>query len=328
MGNSRCAKRAWRRACRRACRFGHTYYRGSYLTRTQVIQQVQVSNSELMPEPEGTTSRPRSTANGVNGLNGSSRKHMDRQGRPMGQNSRQPGIKIFSWNVGGLGIGQLDSLLNYFCKEGIQVATLQETRWRNDCEWQSGPFLMIHSAGGTSDIYCGVLTCINVLLCPASLVRCSSTIPGRLLHVRLSHPNNSQHIDILNCYQHFLGRSDKASLVEQVEHKRQNFLHKLSGVLSGLPFRNHVLVMGDFNMNVEPLGNLVGSACGQFSPSWSPSADLMSMIETHDLCVLNTWSSPLSFSSSGPKGGRALVDYVMARRVQVSAASRCVSYMH
>ena len=171
------------------------------------------------------------------------------------------------------------------------------------------------------------MTCINTSLCPPSLVRFHAVVPGRLLHVRLSHPNNTQHIDILNCYQHVLGKGED-QVLETMEHKRLSLLTKLSGTLAGLPSRNHVLVCGDLNMNVEPLDRLVGPSCGQTSPSWCPSHDPMALIELYDLCVLNTWSHSMAFTSSGPQGGRVLVDFVMARSVQVAPMSRCVRFLH
>ena len=36
----------------------------------------------------------------------------------------------------------------------------------------------------------------------------------------------------------------------------------------------------------------------------------------------------MAFTSSGPQGGRALVDFIMARSVQVTPLSRCVRFLH
>ena len=128
MGNSRCAKRSWRQACQRALRDGHAFYRGRSLLRVRVLSCIQHSRSDVTFAPEGLTSRRRSALNQFQNSSAFSTRdrQQNRQGTRIGQQRRQPWFKLCSWNVGGLGIGQLDSFLNYFWHLGAQVATLQE----------------------------------------------------------------------------------------------------------------------------------------------------------------------------------------------------------
>ena len=251
-----------------------------------------------------------------------------RRGTRPGQVHRFPRVKSFSWNVGGLSVAKLDFLLEWFLQEKIQVAMLQETRWNIESEWASRPFVLIHSGGTDKDKYCGVLTIINTSLVNARSVRHATILPGRILQVRLSHPKTSQHIDIINGYQFFLGSS---SVAEERAPKQQLFLDKLDQTLAGLPRRNVLILGGDFNMGLPRTSPWIGSCCNTDSMQMTAEQEQFLQIVTRfGLCAINSWGPMNAYTCTGPVGGQSFIDFVFLRQehADLEAKRTKIQYTH
>ena len=61
-------------------------------------------------------------------------------GKRRGEERRAGRLKVFSWNIGGLSIGQLDELLAWAEETSYDLVFVQETRWRQECTWETNSF--------------------------------------------------------------------------------------------------------------------------------------------------------------------------------------------
>ena len=101
----------------------------------------------------------------------------------------------------------------------------------------------------------------------------------------------------------------------------------LDNVLSALPHRNVLLIGGDLNAKLSPCGPHVGPAVGP-SSSVHVDNDLMALVQKHNLCMLNTWSSASAYTSIGPRGGRATIDYLATRLPQADSRAKQVVHQY
>ena len=306
-------KRSWRRALARAIREGHSWYRGRILTASHARA---ILHSDVVPASVPKRRRHTCATTSL-------------RVRP-GEQARAGRLTYFNWNAGGLATPTWDSLMEYMCLRQIDIATIQETRWSFDGEWTASGYHCIHSASAEDKGQAGVLTCIRCSLCPASALRLASVWPGRLLHVRA--PVGQNCLDIINMYQYFLpgdlGRGlEQQKAAELKVEKREKLLHALAGLLGLVPYRNCLLVAGDFNASLSSSSSLVGPAVQPLSKH-ATDETLQSIIEAYQLCCLNTWQSRWNYSCQGPQGSRTVIDYVMIRNIHADASARQVKYLY
>ena len=302
-------KRSYKRALRRAMRLGQCRYRGKVLTRQQVLH--------MGYSPEDFPSARHSQT-----IVSSKRS----SGRP-GEQARAPRLKVFSWNCGGLSGDVYDNLLVSLAEDKIDVAFVQETRWGFTSEWETEWFYCFQSglpnnSTKKSGEAGGVLTLVRKELASRTALRWCAHVPGRIMQVRL--PYGKQHVDLINVYQKFCPHFWESSL--QAETYHATWL-ALDNVLSALPCRNVLLIGGDLNAKLSPCGPHVGHAVGQSSSTYVDT-DLMALVQKHNLCMLNSWSSPSAYTSVGPRGGRATVDYLATRLPQADSRSKQVMHLH
>ena len=246
--------------------------------------------------------------------------------RRLGQPHRHPRVKCFSWNVGGLTTERLDNLLAWFESEHILLATLQETRWTFDSEWVSGSFSIIHSGGTKQDRFCGIMVVVHSSLCPSYHIRHAIVIPGRVLHVRLAHPKCSQSIDLVNCYQHYVGTG---GATESRGLQQVSLLDALWQTLSGFPRRNLLYIAGDFNMGLPSFSSMVGSSSQTLTDSMDDVQEkFLQMVVSFGLCAINSWGSPNAVTCHGPKGGGSFIDFLFLRVDHADVQSKQVKFLH
>lgn len=160
---------------------------------------------------------------------------------------------------------------------------------------------------------------ISTKLCRPEQVAWTSNIDGRLLHARLfTHPRP---VDIICGYQHVYTPS------QTQRANRMQWWHKLYSLLSSLPNRNHVVLTGDFNCNLEHRPGYSGPAIHRHRNANSPgtchpdAAELTRIIVDHDLISLNSWNA-----QDGPTFCNDLassrIDHVFCKRFQSDAASK------
>ena len=288
-------KRSLLRALRRLDRTGNTTYRGHRYT------------LPLADTPSCTP--PRCT-----------RSHSD--GRT------QPRIHVMSWNAGGLSSDRYQQLLLWLQGPGkhLHVVAVQETHWRHDASYQAHGWLAFHFPCSANDKSAGILILVNKLLYPHHKVQLTCLVEGRLIHLRLElNPS----IDVLVLYQHLYATN--------AQHKGQDGLHhaqaqrskvwtKVHQCLSGLPSRNSVLLLGDFNTDLLPDPPHVGPGVRTRLSKQPPDQhEFQQLLKTFSLCALNCWrragtQAQTFLPATGHRGTQ--IDFVLTRLPQADGLAR------
>jgi len=259
-------KRAYRRARRRAELHGGTMYRGQWMSAIAL----------------GTTHAAAADNSGV-----------QPRDRPVKlERTTTTRLRIRSYNASGL-TGPVYDYLHYWltteCQEDVVI--LQELHWgcgRGEAAWQIPGWTVIVSA--SPDNRCaGVGVFISTKVVPGDLVSFRTCIPGRLLHVRCT--DESKTLDIIAGYQWV--RTDGGD--KCTADRRSHFWTQLGLLLHSIPTRNLVVVGADFNTQCRPLSGLVGR--GVMDTTRSPDAELESLLNEHQLVLLNTWGRSRKYIS-------------------------------
>ena len=140
--------------------------------------------------------------------------------------------------------------------------------------------------------------------------------PGRLLHVRI---NMQQSLDLINVCQY--AANDHKSTPE----RRYRLLLSLQKTLQSLPSRNVLIMAGDMNTTCTPTEKV----CGRWvMPATElhnkDSSDLMAILSTYSLSVLNSWIRPrhrqLATFTFGQLASQ--IDYVICRQSQATNCAK------
>eukprot|EP00435_Cladocopium_sp_Y103_P038507 s2178_g10.t1 len=156
-------------------------------------------------------------------------------------------------------------------------------------------------------------------LCPSHKVSWQTLTEGRLLHVRLHL--GFRNYDIVGVY-HWTHQSTNKS-------KRSAFLQTLDLLLSGLPKRNLLALIGDFNTSVHSFGGVVGTSCYTVKSAvtmgaqHTDSCDLEHLLQRHELCVLNTWNQQDGLTFCGPLS-TSRIDFIICRQRQLDGEAKRV----
>ena len=299
-------KRSYKRAIRRAFRAGFSFYQGRILTKKGLVQQG-VTMERDVSRPAYPTSKHCSTKKG--------------------EQARAPRLKCLSWNVGGLDNATYDALLVYLCDENIDIACFQETRWGFTSTWHASGYFCFHSGlPNNSTVKSGeaggVLTLVKTSLSPLSMLRWCPTVPGRLLQVRI--PHRDQHVDIINIYQRFCPSKAVHSEALEAYH---GIWQSLDNILGGIPKRNLLILLGDFNASVSSCPPYVGFCTGSSGQTVDVDAELDALVSKHSLCLLNTFSASTELTSVGPRGGGRVIDFVGVRLGHDDHIARAVKFV-
>ena len=142
--------------------------------------------------------------------------------------SKKPRSKVMSWNVGALTTELWEEIQHYAKVHQFDLMALQSTGWNFSSTWQIPGYSIIHS--GSTDRY------------PDGLLLMVSHKLAMVERIRLKMQNNS--MDYVMVYQHpwrnHLTPEENSAL-------RQQVWDELHESLSKLPFRNQVILGGDFN---------------------------------------------------------------------------------
>ena len=281
-------KRAFQRAQARAGKQGGTWYRGQWRTARSL-------GVVLEPNVAGPTRPPTAT-----------HVHMASQGR-------FPRLRIVSYNVGGMSAELYDTFVSWLAAQNsVDVVVLQETHWglgRTANTWSTGGWHFISSPSSDTR-YAGVCICVNSRVAGAEDLDYRVLCPGRLLHVRIHNPRQDTSVDVVGLYQWVpQSRAPEGNLAN-----RHRLWMQLGQLLGTLPKRNVLLLAGDFNSTCCRLDVHVGS--GVLASSRKPDEDLLNLIRTHDLCLLNTWSSarPRVCATFVNGSMRSQIGFIVTRR--------------
>ena len=140
--------------------------------------------------------------------------------------------------------------------QNIDVALVTETHWKlemDPCTWSLPNWHCIHFAS-TQRKTAGMLLYVSKRVVSDSNIRFSSHLSGRLAHVRLyTHTP----VDLILCYQHASNTKAEAETIR----KRAHFWHKLASLLSSIPWRHLLLVLGDFNTPLAETSTAIHGPC-------------------------------------------------------------------
>ena len=279
-------KRSSQRAYARACRMGGTPYRGRWRP-LEWFQPTPLRVQSLGP-------------------------------RRLTQIDSSSTWKTINWNAGGLTANIYQELQTFLRLHDVDLAIMQETKWRFDSSWSSTDYHYIHSQGlNKEDKVAGVLTIIAAKHAKASDIQYSVLHPGRLLHVRL--PRGQSHVDVLNCYQYAV--NDREGVFE----RRFQLLSRLQKCLHGLPQRNSLILGGDLNSPVVSSPPTSGPCVLNHNLMYyRDHKDLLNILQTSHLCVLNTWTKPQHGQLATYTFGKIAtqIDFLVTRRRQASSEAR------
>ena len=290
---TRTFKRSYKRAQKRATEHGITWYRGQWMTPTQLGTQYK-GNCSVTPKTKN-----------VSVSAGHKRKR----------------LTVLCWNSGGLPSADWDWVQHWLTQQSIDVIAIQESHWPFTNEWQQRDFYCFHS--GCSSRSGGLLTLISKRLCHSDAISWAEPIPGRLMHIRIHGQNRS--IDIVNAYQHVHAQ-------DRLED-RTTFWTTLQTTLHQIPKRNNLIMLGDWNTSLTRSTTAIGlptyvqddRRCQ--GPQHSDSHVFHNILLQHDLIAVNTWQHGL-----GPtyrfQNKHSRIDYVICRPHFSDTTSKGVQYLH
>ena len=267
-GDGHVKKKAFQRAVRRAKRDGGTWYRNQWLT-----------SPVRDPLPDQATWHP----------------------LPKVRVSKRARTTILSWNAGSLCQELWLEIQQYAHTHKFDLMAIQSTGWSFTSQWRVPGYTAIHS-GSTSRYQDGVMLLISDRIAASEQISVSEIIPGRLLHVRLKQQEQS--LDYLLLYQHpwrnTLSQLDNLAIRQQV----WDALHEC---LTRMPFRNQLILSGDFNATV--LNN-----------NYPDNKQLRHILNHHGLTTLlqTQIHHPTYFSAQG----NTQIDYIFCRTSQVDAQAK------
>ncbi|CAE7370346.1 unnamed protein product, partial [Symbiodinium sp. CCMP2456] len=234
-------------------------------------------------------------------------------------------LSCLTWNCSGLSTELFLELQVWLrTKPEVGFFTLQETHWSAQGEWTSGDWYILHSAAPRPK-HGGVMLGIRKSLLVDDHHSWNEIVPGRLLHWRGCI--GKQQYDIFNLYQHSLSQhSDEQK--QLLMQNRRGVWSKLDTALSALPFRSAIVLMGDFNMVMQPHATVVGQgvhAGSQVHDLRQERSDVLEVLARHRQTALNTWGKK-QYTYRHPSGS-SQIDYVFVRQHQADQKAKecCVT---
>ena len=202
-----------------------------------------------------------------------------------------------------------EDLMEFLDQSHYDIVLIQETKLRDDSEYTTPTWICVGS-GTTAQKHAGVMILIRRSITHAHAVRHDAVIPGRLLRVRFPLGATGRLLSVICAYQHAWNPKDTHIL-----EKRSEFWHKMAHCIGGIPYRETLITGGDLNVQLTPLHPHIGHGTGALSPERAPDAEAVhTLLSTHHLTALNTWSAPGSRANTFTFGKhQAQLDYLLVR---------------
>ena len=285
-------KRSYKRALRRAETHGFTLYRGRFCTAQQLGTVYKGTIQDVSQKLNIT--------------------HNSRLKRKR--------ITCFNWNSSGLSPSGWDFFQQWIECQRLDVIMIQETHWRHTNEWVMEHYYAMHS--GIGDGRAGLLCLVSKALCQAHDLSWNEVVPGRLMHIRIH--GRDKDLDFINIYQHIHAR-------DRMED-RNLIWTELQTLLTNIPKRNHLTLMGDWNTTLGHTSTAVGmenylwksERCG--GPKHTDAYVFHNILQQFDLTAVNSWDALLGPTYIfGDQSSR--IDFVICRRHHSDATSKHVQYL-
>ena len=203
---------------------------------------------------------------------------------PTPSKRKKPGKRatLFCWNCQSMNSATYIELLNWIYIQQFDLALLQGTSWSLEEPWETFGFAAFPSAD-TSGQKGGLLTLVNKNFCQIQNVSYASPRPGRLQHLRCHL--GSGNVDVVNCYQYTTNVTKDQGNPSKF---RNLFWQELHQVICRTPFRNVLVIAGDFNSTLHT------------STSCTPTPEFTDLVQRWSLCSLRSTDKTPSFV--GPAG--------------------------
>ena len=290
-------KRSLHRAQRRATTHGMAWYRGKCLT-PESFERMGLKPIQWVPDRAKKPLPP----------------------VPVHHPKRR--LTFFHWNGGGLAFHTLDEIKAWLKSQQIGIGIISETRWCFQNLWADSEWTHVHTGDLTRSA--GVLILISTSICNPDCVKWQEVSPGRLLHVRLEL--EMRNVDVIGCYQHTWNRQT------DVQSKRDKWWSQLDDLLSKLPRRNQLMILGDFNCSMQ--ADTIH--CGTTQYRWEGKLTTGTrhpdqhrfhhLIRTHHLTILNSWDASRGPTFIGPSF-TSRIDFACMRHAQADGASKQIQYI-
>ena len=231
-------------------------------------------------------------------------------------------LECISWNSGGLSAELSAELFKWLEeKNNLGFFSIQETHWGLQQDWSTESWHLLHSSTGKYRSG-GILFGMSTRHVDKESVKWREIVEGRLIHVRFVF--QKQQFDVISIYQHamtFSGGEQRKEIMQ----KRRKFWQDLEKLLSELPLRSSVVLMGDFNTTLEPLRKVAGYGIKLGSQEAEVVEDrrlLLGILQARCLCALNTWGKAIA-TYEHPQGS-SQIDYICSRHAfSDSVAKQC-----
>ena len=267
-------KRSFKRAMRRLALNGFVVYRGKLHTSLQDHRQLTSSCTTQKPAAGHATSKRK------------------KQGKR---------ATLFCWNCQSMNSATYIELLNWIYIQPFDLVLLQGTSWSLEEPWETYGFAAFPLADSSGQKG-GLLTLVNKNFCQIQDVSYASPRPGRLQHIRCHL--GSGNVDVVNCYQYTTNVTKER---ENPSKFRTLFWQELDQLICRAPFRNVLIVAGDFNSTLHT------------SSSCTPTPEFTDLVQRWSLCSLRSNDRTPSFV--GPTA-TSHIDYILMRRPQADHAAK------
>lgn len=295
-------KKAYIKALKRATLHGVTWYRGQYMT----ASQLGIHTQELLPK---TTNLPQPPG------------HYNK--RPSGK-FRQCRMSFFSSNIGQLSLAKWDLFRAWLHQQPVDCACLQDTGWNFTGEWQDSTYAYLHS--GATKHRGGLLTMVRLGFCQVDNIAWTTPLKSRIQHLRLYM--HAYSLDILNLYQHTWNPADPDS-----GPCRAQFWTSMRNTLKALPRRNGWIFWGDLNTSLQHQTHCVGLSDFATLKGRSRGAKhadvrvLHQLLTDFSLMALNTWKLELGATYKGPRQVASRIDFVLVQQRDGDPKAKQVCYL-
>lgn len=303
-GRNKVVKRSLQRAYRRSIHSGFAWYRGR-----------QYSSAEFAAM--GCRTQVDVTATPVN-------KHLQNDwSKCNSHHSSKKRLSIWQWNCGGISSSRLDEVKAWLVMNHIDLAVLLETRLSFDSTWTDAHWHILHSGEGENRGK-GIMILVSKRLCSAGDIGWQIHDSGRLVHMRLNM--GTRPLDIVTCYQHVFHPSKRCLAL------RERWWTQLEQLLMGIPNRNGLVLLGDFNCSVSASPCITGTSSFVWKtglcrgPQHADQGRFLQILRRFALVVLNSWSHQLGPTYvHGEQASR--IDHICVRQMFADGEARRVHYI-
>ena len=131
-------------------------------------------------------------------------------------------------------------------------------------------------------------------------------------------PYQGRHVHVINVSEYAWNNGDK----EQLLLKRDKIWSRLDRLITSIPFRNTLLLGGDFNCVGTSDRRRFGPAMNQGQNPHADRMQLANIAQVHQLTALNAWGRRSRWFTFSNDPATSQKDFLFMRQVQLDGAAR------